>query len=152
MLFCLIIYSMTTQTLPSSISSTKLSSSNNSPTDDIDDQLYLIGNSIELMINGICSCLQDPNPLVQRSILDLICLCLPINSRQITRGDKLQLIVVAIHVVLRRDMSLNRRIYSWLMGMATSSSSSSATNVAKNTSGDATSSGNANDQVFFLLN
>lgn len=92
---------------------------------DFEDQLYLIGNSIDLMINGICSCLQDPNPLVQRNVLDLICLCLPINSCQITKGDKLQLIVVAIHVVLRRDMSLNRRIYSWLMGNATVASSNS---------------------------
>ena len=81
-----------------------------------EDQLYLIGNSIDLMVNGICCCLQDPNPLVQRSILDFICLCLPINTTQITKSDKLQLIVVAIHVVLRRDMSLNRRIYTWLMG------------------------------------
>ncbi len=71
------------------------------------------------MINGICCCLQDSNSLVQRSILDLINICLPLNTTQITKGDKLQLIVVAIHVVLRRDMSLNRRIYTWLMGSAT---------------------------------
>lgn len=58
----------------------------------------------------------DSNPLVQRSILDLICFCLPIDTKQITRNDKIQLIIVAIHVVLRRDMSLNRRIYSWLTG------------------------------------
>ncbi len=84
-----------------------------------DDQLYLIGNSIDLMVNGICCCLQDSNSLVQRSILDLINFCLPLNTTQITRSDKLQLIVVAIHVVLRRDMSLNRRIYTWLMGATT---------------------------------
>jgi len=84
-----------------------------------DDQLYLIGNSIDLMVNGICCCLQDSNSLVQRSILDLINVCLPLNTVQITRSDKLQLIVVAVHVVLRRDMSLNRRIYTWLMGSTT---------------------------------
>jgi hypothetical protein len=38
------------------------------------------------------------------------------HTDQITREDKLQLIIVAIHVVLRRDMSLNRRIYAWLSG------------------------------------
>lgn len=94
----------------------RLTSTSTNSSQTADDQLYLIGNSIDLMINAICSCLQDPNPLVQRTILDLICLCLPINTRHITKGDKIQLIVVAIHVVLRRDMSLNRRIYSWLMG------------------------------------
>ena len=78
------------------------------------------------MINGICCCLQDSNSLVQRSVLDLINLCLPLNTRQITREDKLQLIVVAIHVVLRRDMSLNRRIYTWLMGSSTQKSAAAA--------------------------
>jgi hypothetical protein len=62
------------------------------------------------------------NPLVQRSILDLMCLCLPINSQQITKNDKINLIVVAIHVILRRDMSLNRRIYAWFMGISPTSS------------------------------
>ena len=71
------------------------------------------------MINGICCCLQDSNSLVQRSILDLINVCLPLNTTQITKDDKLQLIVVAIHVILRRDMSLNRRIYTWLTGTTT---------------------------------
>lgn len=80
------------------------------------------------MINGICCCLQDSNSLVQRGILDLINICLPLNTTQITRGDKVQLIVVAIHVILRRDMSLNRRIYTWLMGTTTKSAQSKGTN------------------------
>jgi hypothetical protein len=75
-----------TSLLPSSNSTSKLSSILSHSVEDFEDQLYLIGNSIELMINGICSCLQDPNSLVQRTILDLICLCLPLNTRQITKG------------------------------------------------------------------
>ncbi len=104
-------------------SNTKTSLQNNQSNQQ-EDQLYLIGNSIELMINGICCCLQDSNPLVQRTILDFICSCLPMNTVQITKSDKLQLIVVAIHVVLRRDMSLNRRIYSWFMGSDNTSNKS----------------------------
>ncbi|RNA34402.1 dopey-1 [Brachionus plicatilis] len=88
------------------------------------DQLYLIGNSIDLMISAICCCLQDANSLVQRSILDLICTCLPMSTKNVTRSDKVQLVTVAIHVVLRRDMTLNRRIYSWLMGNGSSSEES----------------------------
>lgn len=80
------------------------------------------------MINGICCCLQDSNSLVQRSVLDLINICLPLNTLQITKGDKLQLIVVAIHVVLRRDMSLNRRIYTWLMGSSQNATNNSSNN------------------------
>jgi hypothetical protein len=105
--------------LPNSSSSNKISID----LADFDDQLYLIGNSIELMINGICSCLQDSNSLVQRTILEFINICLPLNSRQITKGDKLQLLVVAIHVLLRRDMTLNRRVYSWLIGPKAQTSS-----------------------------
>lgn len=62
------------------------------------------------------------NPLVQRSILDFMCICLPLSTQQITRTDKINLIVVAIHVILRRDMSLNRRIYSWFMGSSSTAS------------------------------
>lgn len=97
-----------------------------------DDQLYLIGNSIDLMINSICCCLQDPNSLVQRSILDLICICLPMSTNNVTRSDKIQLVTVAIHVILRRDMTLNRRIYSWLMGNDSKSDESKSKKNVKN--------------------
>jgi hypothetical protein len=68
------------------------------------------------MINSICSCLIDRNSLVQRAILDFILACLPVNNKQITYDDKIKLISIVIHLVLRRDMSLNRRIYVWFMG------------------------------------
>jgi hypothetical protein len=127
-----------------------------------EDQLYLIGNSIDLMINGICCCLQDTNPLVQRSVLDFVCFCLPMNTKQITRSDKLQLIVVAIHAVLRRDMSLNRRIYSWLMGNSNKPAASVVTNTNKkpnelssdivnNNESNTSSSGNNKKEDFFEL-
>ncbi|CAF0777344.1 unnamed protein product [Brachionus calyciflorus] len=96
------------------------------------DELYLIGNSIDLMINAFCCCLQDPNPLVQRHVLDLISSCLPMDTKHVTKGDKIQLIIVVIHVVLRRDMSLNRRIYSWLMGNVSNSDDSKLKNKKNN--------------------
>ena len=87
----------------------------------MEDQLYLIGNSIDTMINSICNCLQDTNSLVQRSILDFILQCLPMHNNQVTRDDKIKLIKIAIHLVLRRDMSLNRRIYAWFLGQDSNS-------------------------------
>ena len=87
----------------------------------MEDQLYLIGNSIDTMVNSICSCLQDPNSLVQRSILDFILQCLPMHNNQVTQDDKIKLIKTAIHLVLRRDMSLNRRIYAWFLGLDSNS-------------------------------
>lgn len=131
--------SMTSVSINQSNSTNSISTNINSNSNEMDDQLYLIGNSIDLMINAICCCLQDSNSLVQRSILDLICICLPTNSRQITKGDKLQLIIVAIHVVLRRDMSLNRRIYSWLMGTANTASTNTNTSSANSTTNSSNS-------------
>jgi hypothetical protein len=87
----------------------------------MEDQLYLIGNSIDTMVNSICNCLQDTNSLVQRSILDFILQCLPMHNNQVTRDDKMKLIKIAIHLVLRRDMSLNRRIYAWFLGQDSNS-------------------------------
>ncbi len=130
--------SMISVSINQSNSTNSLSTNLNSNSNEMDDQLYLIGNSIDLMINAICCCLQDSNSLVQRSILDLICICLPTNSRQITKGDKIQLIIVAIHVVLRRDMSLNRRIYSWLMGTANTITTSSTSNTTNSSNSNAT--------------
>lgn len=82
----------------------------------LEDQLYLIGTSIFTMINAVCSCLQDSNSLVQRTTLEFLVTCLPMYNTQIISDDKIQLILIAIHLVLRRDSSLNRRIYCWLLG------------------------------------
>ena len=40
----------------------------------------------------------------------------PIHSSPLTRPDMVKVISAAIKVVLRRDMSLNRRLYAWLLG------------------------------------
>lgn len=37
-------------------------------------------------------------------------------SGQATRPDMIRILSAALHVVLRRDMSLNRRLYAWLLG------------------------------------
>lgn len=37
-------------------------------------------------------------------------------SFQATRPDMIRILSAALHVVLRRDMSLNRRLYAWLLG------------------------------------
>lgn len=40
----------------------------------------------------------------------------PLHNSQLTRPDMVKVITAAIKVVLRRDMSLNRRLYAWLIG------------------------------------
>ncbi|XP_041109188.1 protein dopey-1-like isoform X1 [Polyodon spathula] len=82
----------------------------------MEDQLYIIGSDIELMVEAVSTSVQDSSVLVQRSTLDLILFCFPFHMSQATRTDMIRILSAALHVVLRRDMSLNRRLYAWLLG------------------------------------
>ncbi|XP_061805562.2 protein DOP1A isoform X3 [Nerophis lumbriciformis] len=82
----------------------------------MEDQLYVIGSDIELMVEAVSTSVQDSSVLVQRSTLDLILFCFPFHMSQATRSDMIRILSAALHVVLRRDMSLNRRLYAWLLG------------------------------------
>ncbi|XP_051999915.1 protein dopey-1-like isoform X1 [Xyrauchen texanus] len=82
----------------------------------MEDQLYIIGSDIALMVEAVSTSVQDSSVLVQRSTLDLILFCFPFHMSQATRPDMIRILSAALHVVLRRDMSLNRRLYAWLLG------------------------------------
>ncbi|KAH0622110.1 hypothetical protein JD844_024115 [Phrynosoma platyrhinos] len=82
----------------------------------MEDQLYIIGSDIELMVEAVSTSVQDSSVLVQRSTLDLILFCFPFHMSQATRPDMIRILSASLHVVLRRDMSLNRRLYAWLLG------------------------------------
>ncbi|KAG2468580.1 DOP1 protein, partial [Polypterus senegalus] len=82
----------------------------------MEDQLFIIGSDIELMVEAVSTSVQDSSVLVQRSTLDLILFCFPFHMSQATRPDMIRILSAALHVVLRRDMSLNRRLYAWLLG------------------------------------
>uniref|UniRef100_A0A8C9RJK2 DOP1 leucine zipper like protein A n=1 Tax=Scleropages formosus TaxID=113540 RepID=A0A8C9RJK2_SCLFO len=82
----------------------------------MEDQLYVMGNDIELMVEAVSTSVQDSSVLVQRSTLDLILFCFPFHMSQATRPDMIRILSAALHVVLRRDMSLNRRLYAWVLG------------------------------------
>ncbi|CAH1798856.1 unnamed protein product, partial [Owenia fusiformis] len=82
----------------------------------MEDQLYFIGTNIDLMVQAMCAGVQDSSVLVQRSMLDFLLLCFPMYNNQLTRPDMLKITKATINVVLRRDMSLNRRLYAWVLG------------------------------------
>ncbi|RAK97414.1 cellular morphogenesis regulator DopA [Aspergillus ibericus CBS 121593] len=73
-----------------------------------------------LLIRCFATGLADEQVLVQRNFLDLLVTHLPLSSpilqSRITREDLQRLIIAAVGVVSRRDMSLNRRLWSWLLG------------------------------------
>lgn len=71
------------------------------------------------MIRAFSAALEDDDLLVRRAALDLLLQSLRIDSVAIKRvqpEDRGILMRAAISVVLRRDLSLNRRLYSWLLG------------------------------------
>lgn len=82
----------------------------------MEDQLYIIGTDIDTMVHAICSSLQDSSVLVQRCALDLLLIGFPVYNSQLVSSDMIKIVTSAVTVVLRRDMSLNRRLFGWLLG------------------------------------
>ena len=64
----------------------------------------------------MCAALYDNVALVQRNILDLILVLFPIHDSYIPLDDIIRILTASLNVLLRRDMSLNRRLYAWLLG------------------------------------
>lgn len=73
-----------------------------------------------LLVRCFATGLQDQQPLVQRGFLDLLVSHLPLNSpilhSHVSANDLDVLVSAAMSVVLRRDMSLNRRLWTWFIG------------------------------------
>jgi hypothetical protein len=72
-----------------------------------------------LLIRCFSAGLLDEQILVQRTFLDLLVTHLPLNAgfyKDVTAEDMKVLVTAAVSVVLRRDMSLNRRLWSWFLG------------------------------------
>ena len=86
-----------------------------------------------LLIRCFCAGLRDKQILVQRGFLDLLVTHLPLHSsvlrNKVVAEDLKRLISAAASVVARRDMSLNRRLWSWFLGpeLPESNSASAAT-------------------------
>ncbi|KAM3531165.1 hypothetical protein NHJ13051_000929 [Beauveria bassiana] len=73
-----------------------------------------------LLVRCFASGLADEQVLVQRGYLDLLVSHLPLNSNvlqaRVKPSDLQLLLKSAVGVVIRREMSLNRRLWAWLLG------------------------------------
>ncbi|EXJ89369.1 hypothetical protein A1O3_02436 [Capronia epimyces CBS 606.96] len=73
-----------------------------------------------LLVRCFATGLQDEQALVQRGFLDLLVSHLPLSApilqTHIPKNDLDVLVTSAMFVVLRRDMSLNRRLWTWFIG------------------------------------
>uniref|UniRef100_A0A1I7U1G7 Dopey_N domain-containing protein n=1 Tax=Caenorhabditis tropicalis TaxID=1561998 RepID=A0A1I7U1G7_9PELO len=82
----------------------------------LDDQIHLVGDHVNHMVAALCAVADDTgSALVQRYLLDFLVSAFPLDSTNLTDEDFVQLLRRCIFVVLRRDMSLNRRLYTWLI-------------------------------------
>ncbi|KAJ6623058.1 Dopey, N-terminal-domain-containing protein [Mycena sp. CBHHK59/15] len=84
-----------------------------------EDVTTIIGQDIGLMIRAFAAALEDDNLLVRRGALDLLLQSMRVDSAAVRKAqsdDRTILMRAATSVVLRRDLSLNRRLYTWLLG------------------------------------
>ena len=81
-----------------------------------------------LLVRCLAVGLSDSQTLVQRGFLDLLVTHLPLHSAVLQQlvpvADLRKLVAAATGVVARRDMSLNRRLWTWLLGPEPKSDSS----------------------------
>ncbi|XP_058248197.1 protein dopey-2 isoform X2 [Hemibagrus wyckioides] len=89
------------------------------------EQKYMLGNDHRLAVKAIRFSLQDTNVLVQRNMLEILLYFFPFAacldpescSVPLKREEMITLVSAASLTLLRRDMSLNRRLYAWLLGL-----------------------------------
>lgn len=84
----------------------------------------IVGDDPGLMIRGFSAALDEGQVLVQRAVLDLLCSSLQLEGKgfksEVRPEDQALLVRSALSIVLRRDLSLSRRLYTWLLGKSES--------------------------------
>ncbi|CAB3373210.1 Hypothetical predicted protein [Cloeon dipterum] len=74
----------------------------------LEEQKHLVGPT-----ESLCLALQDSSVLVQRAVLDLLLQALPLD--RVPQEEAAALVTAALGALLRRDASLNRRLFAWLL-------------------------------------
>ena len=69
-----------------------------------------------MQVTSLSASLQDSNTLVIRHSLDITSLLLPLHNPTISPSHLTHIITASLQCLLKRDTSLSRRLYSWLLG------------------------------------
>ncbi|XP_044221081.1 protein dopey-2 [Thunnus albacares] len=93
----------------------------------LDQQIHMLGYDHRLVVKSVCLSLQDSNVLVQRNTLEILLFFFPFakcldpaeTTIAMSVEDMTTVVSAASLTLLRRDMSLNRRLYAWLLGTDT---------------------------------
>ncbi|KAI8997999.1 Dopey, N-terminal-domain-containing protein [Gaertneriomyces semiglobifer] len=81
-----------------------------------EDVAVVLGNDTRLLARAIGCCLEDERVLVCRGALEVLVGWFPIERKIFGEPDLRMLLGSAVGVVLRKDMSLMRRLSTWLLG------------------------------------
>ena len=86
--------------------------------DDVDPDSIEIEypNKSSLVINALIAGLEDENTLVQRITLDFMFSHFKLSCDLFTEEEKCILVEAALRLLIKKDLSLTRRIYTWLFG------------------------------------
>ncbi|CAN9497675.1 unnamed protein product [Ophioblennius macclurei] len=87
-------------------------------------QTHMLGYDHRVVVKSVCLSLQDANVLVQRNTLEILLYFFPFAtcldpaepSIALSSEEMTTVVSAASLTLLRRDMSLNRRLYAWLLG------------------------------------
>ncbi|KAH3759450.1 Protein dopey [Pelomyxa schiedti] len=81
------------------------------------DTMSLIPDKDTLVLQALVQSLRSDKILVQRETLELICTHFKLDSQLFVEPTLHILIAAALQLVIRREVSLNRRLYNWLLGI-----------------------------------
>jgi hypothetical protein len=76
----------------------------------------VLGESTGLLASAVVAGVGDESVLVQRNVLELLLVHFPVERGVFGKVHLEAVVKGCLGVVLRRDMSLNRRLYAWLEG------------------------------------
>ncbi|XP_075895809.1 protein DOP1B isoform X2 [Nelusetta ayraudi] len=87
-------------------------------------QTHMLGHDHKLVVKSVYLSLQDSNLLVQRNMLEILLYFFPFAevldpvepSIAMSDDELISVVSAASLALLRRDMSLNRRFYAWILG------------------------------------
>ncbi|KAE9552234.1 hypothetical protein FO519_004543 [Halicephalobus sp. NKZ332] len=92
----------------------------------IDEQFSVVAgvDHADHMIAALCAVAEDSSgpALMHRHLLDFLCFSFPLDSAHVTQADFVQLLRRCLFIVLRRDMSLTRRLYQWILNKSSDNS------------------------------
>ena len=79
---------------------------------------YLSKNDLPLFLDTIHRCLNDQSPLVLRGILDMTAIFLSLDYfiDNVSSTDAITIISDLLLILLKKDLSLTRRVYNWILG------------------------------------